>query len=204
MDGDKPCHDLTRLRANGEGSFDTIWKNLSDVMGTDLEFKITLRIHYHNDNLDSIDALIDRLVAAFPGDERLELYFKNVSPLGSANDKNFPFVERERRKAVETRFAERVDGRLPVMGGLAGTGYVCYACRPNSLVIRADGTISKCTVALYDDRNMMGRLLPDGTLDLDQSKLQPWIEILLNGTDEGRACPIKCLPQAETTGIAAK
>ena len=117
LDGDAECHDQTRLKANGDGTFQTIWSNLEGLLGTDLEFEAMLRIHYHADNLDSIDRPIDRLVAAFPGDQRLRLYFKNVSPLGSANDKHFPFVAAERRKAVERRFADRVDGRLPVLGG---------------------------------------------------------------------------------------
>jgi len=43
--------------------------------------------------------------------------------------------------------------------------YICYASKANSLVIRADGRIAKCTVALNDERNHIGDLKPDGSLD---------------------------------------
>ena len=47
--------------------------------------------------------------------------------------------------------------------------YICYASRPNSLIIRSNGDVGKCTVALYDERNKIATLQPDGTM-----KSNPW------------------------------
>lgn len=69
-------------------------------------------------------------------------------------------------------------------------------------MIRADGSISKCTVALYDDRNTVGRLLPDGTVEIDKDRMNPWLDVLLHGTDADRACPIKRLPRATEAATA--
>ena len=64
-------------------------------------------------------------------------------------------------------------------------GLVCYAAKPNSLVIRSDGVINKCTVALDADYNDVGRLRADGSIDLDVEKLSRWTN---SGIDEDKTC----------------
>ena len=63
--------------------------------------------------------------------------------------------------------------------------YICYAAQPNSLIIRADGRIAKCTVHFGDDMNTLGHIRDDGTLDIDNAKIKPWIRGLefLNAAD---------------------
>lgn len=46
-------------------------------------------------------------------------------------------------------------------------GYICYAAKPNSLVVRGDGSIAKCTVLFDDPRNRVGTINADGTVELD-------------------------------------
>jgi uncharacterized protein len=53
--------------------------------------------------------------------------------------------------------------------------YVCYAARPNSFVIRANGSLSKCTVAFGDIRNNIGKLNEDGTLTIENHKMQKFM-----------------------------
>ncbi|TOB10108.1 hypothetical protein, partial [Vibrio parahaemolyticus] len=48
--------------------------------------------------------------------------------------------------------------------------YICYASKANSFGIRANGQIVKCTVALEDERNMVGTINPDGTIDIINKK----------------------------------
>ena len=69
------------------------------------------------------------------------------------------------------------------------TDYVCYAAKANSYVIRADGRIGKCTVALTNDANCIGHILPDGTLDLDAKKLAPWLSGWKTQDGAALACP---------------
>lgn len=70
------------------------------------------------------------------------------------------------------------------------TTKVCYASKLNSLLIRADGRIGKCTVALYDDKNIVGKLNEDGTLVLDNEKLLWWARGLFSGDKHELACPL--------------
>jgi uncharacterized protein len=72
----------------------------------------------------------------------------------------------------------------------ASEPYICYASKANSLLIRSNGRIGKCTVAFDDDRNHIGVLLPDGKLSLDTARLNSWFNGI-EDLDEARAgCPI--------------
>jgi uncharacterized protein len=70
----------------------------------------------------------------------------------------------------------------------------CYAARANSFVIRSDGRVGKCTVALDDDRNTVGHLSADGRLILDASRIRPWIRGLVSLDPTELHCPLINLP----------
>jgi uncharacterized protein len=82
----------------------------------------------------------------------------------------------------------------------AGTPYICYAAKPNSLLIRSNGRIGKCTVAFDDERNDIGQINSDGTITVDNEKLQPWIRGLgtLEPLDLG--CPIQKMNKQRSGG----
>ena len=72
--------------------------------------------------------------------------------------------------------------------------YVCYASRPNSLVVRSNGDVAKCTVALYDDRNKVATLQPDGTIKLIPGRLAPWLRGMETLDFDTLGCPLVKLP----------
>lgn len=77
-------------------------------------------------------------------------------------------------------------------------GYICYASKPNSLAIRSDGRIAKCTVMLEDDRNTVGKLNPDGTVEIDADKLKPWMRGFKTFDAGELGCPAQNLPAKQT------
>lgn len=74
--------------------------------------------------------------------------------------------------------------------------YICYAARPNSMIIRANGRIGKCTVALDDQRNDLGFLAPDGTVVINNQKILPWLRGLETLDDREAGCPLGGLPDS--------
>jgi uncharacterized protein len=78
----------------------------------------------------------------------------------------------------------------------AGGPYICYASKPNSLLVRADGRIGKCTVALNDPRNDIGQLNADGTLAIDNPKLRPWVRGFEQLDEDALGCPLAGMPRA--------
>ena len=73
----------------------------------------------------------------------------------------------------------------------AGAPYICYAAKPNSLLVRANGRIGKCTVALYDERNDIGRLKADGSIEIFQDKFRTWIRGVETLDLDTLGCPLQ-------------
>lgn len=80
---------------------------------------------------------------------------------------------------------------------VVGAPYICYATRPNSILIRSNGRIGKCTVAFSDERNDLGYLADDGSIVIDNEKLAPWIRGLGSLEVEDVGCPIQRMPRVE-------
>lgn len=94
-------------------------------------------------------------------------------------------------------FEGRTPADAPAKKGLAAyEGYICYAAKPNSLMIRADGTIGKCTVLMNDPRNRVGQLNADGTVTLDSEKIsRVWMRGFVSEKPMELGCPAQGLPR---------
>lgn len=67
--------------------------------------------------------------------------------------------------------------------------YICYASRPNSLMIRANGSLGKCTVASNNERNNIGMITESGEIVINDN-LQNWIQGLETLDLQTLACPL--------------
>lgn len=191
FDGDKDEHDTLRILANGGPTFDRLWQNIIDAHNSYLPFNISIRIHSNQSNSESVKKLLLRLSESLGRDYRFSVFIRPLSKLGSPADSTLPIFleESESAKVVwELRSFARNLG-LNVIE--KGEDYICYAADPNSYVIRADGRIAKCTVALYDDWNVVGMLLPDGQMELDSAKINWWTRGLESGNRAELVCPLK-------------
>jgi uncharacterized protein len=188
IDGLGEWHDKTRVTAGGAGTFDRIVQNVKNAMALQEEFRIALRLHVSEENSASMEPLIDYLADLFAEDGRIKIYVKEIEPLGSANDRHFRFL---RRPGFMDQLRRRV--REAGMWESGGQPVACYAALPTSLVIRADGRIAKCTVALKDDRNTLGSINQDGEIKIDSDKLKPWIVGVLTGDEAALHCPLSVM-----------
>jgi uncharacterized protein len=214
IDGDRETHNKTRIKANGEGTFDLIWNNLLAASKTDLDFQIKLRVHVTHTNMPSLFPLLDKIHHDFGSDPRFVVFFHKVNDLGGPLNKETEFLSySEYNKRVDelTAYHDKLWGRekptpssseiaIPLKietrsasseKDLRDVGYICYAAKPNSLLIRADGR--KCTVAFDDDRNTIGRINRDGTMKIDNDKLRVWMAGLSDMNDDFLSCPLSQL-----------
>lgn len=190
LDGFKDSHDSTRVTKHGRGSFDQIWQNLLGMRLFKEEFSVIIRIHYHLHNYISLHPLIEMINRQFSYDNRFHVYFKSVSRLGSKNDKHIHRFSAKEKQMIEASLYSLLANQKQCYNlSTSGEGYICYACKANSFVIRANGDVNKCTVALYNSENMVGKLLSNGEIVFDQSKLHKWIGALFSGDREKMACP---------------
>jgi len=189
LDGSPDIHDSTRVKKNGGGTFWEIWSNLRALKTTDLEFQVMLRVHYTNETYVLLDSLIKMINDEFGDDSRFPVYFKSVDRLGGPHDADLAVVPEDAKSDVDRLLQSKLRRPAQIFVLSPEEEYVCYASRPNSLAIRANGDIGKCTVALYDERNRIGRLSADGAIDLDQDKLRLWMHGFETLDPASLACP---------------
>lgn len=187
LDGTPDVHDGSRRLANGHGTFARIWSNLANALASDRTFKLLLRLHYTRSTENAVGALARMLVDAYGSDPRLSFYFKDISRLGGPHDEAIEPLSEDEKAEIQARLSALVGGRNDPA---ADDEAVCYAAQPNSLVVRADGRLNKCTVALSSDFNQVGQITPEGDVQIDQQRWLDWVRPLLEGNMAEAACPL--------------
>jgi len=199
--GPREAHDRTRVGANGKGTFDRVWGNILNMRESANEFQTVIRINLDQDNRDVAPDFLRQCRDALGDDHRFSIYLCPVNRLGGANDPEQPILQgTDRDRTVEelSRQAESLGLNLLEDAHL---GSVCYAARPDSFVIRANGDLNKCSVHLYNEANRVGRLLPDGVLQIEADRLRRWTRGQATGDPDRLACPATgLLDPTEGTG----
>jgi uncharacterized protein len=181
IDGIEEDHDKRRVGRDGSGTWRTIMDNLCAMRDTDHQFLVRIRHNFDPDSLPHIGEFLDVLQKEFAGDRRFKLAMHAIGKWGGANDDNLNTCGVEAKDAlvqIERSARERNVNMRAGVGGMAGVGtQLCYAARPHNFLIGADGKVMKCTVALdKDDRNIIGKIFPDGRMELDQDRLAAWTD----------------------------
>lgn len=196
LDGDEEWHNKTRVLANRKPTFNRIWSHLLGFRNIEGDFSICLRLHLHKDNVQSVKRLYAMLKKDILPDQRFSVYFHKVSNLSS----DFSIQEGVLQREQYLEAIDSIIGSDPSPSAPSGaiseehlSGYICYAAKPNSLMIRADGSIGKCTVALSDKRNSIGHLNQDGTLDIANEKLRLWMSGFTDLSTNTLGCPLATL-----------
>lgn len=199
IDGDKEFHDKTRVTRTGRGSFDKIWARLIAASKTDLDFKITLRLHVTDLNQDSMITFCERFDKHLAKDPRFILFFKPIENLGGENTNNVKQLIHQRTAkkfaAIQTEKYSNNSLDLNKNGNS-----ICYASKPNSIAIRANGELNKCTVALDDNRNRIGRINLDGSLTIDNQKVSTWLKGFTTLDPWQMGCPLSYMNSHSNIG----
>ena len=197
LDGSREIHDKSRIRADGGDTYERIWTNLLVIRDSSAPVTVLLRVHFTVDTLKLLDPLIEDIRKEFICDSRFSVFFKAIERFGGANDASIKvFSAAEKQEAINLFQTKLFGENLASLQNfwLKNDAHVCYASRPNSLLIRANGDVGKCTVALYDERNKIASLQQDGTLKLISGRLAPWLRGIETLDPAILACPLVNLP----------
>jgi len=193
LDGLPIDHDMTRKNRGGNGTFDKIWQNLTQICEIkDLDFSILLRVHFSPEKLANLPKFIVMLDEAFGHDERFRIFLKPIGRYGGEND---GVIEELSKIEEEQVFSQLLSLRpnIKMEDGTRGATMknmpVCYAAKANAFVVRANGLLSKCTVDLRSQKNLVGKINDNGSLDLDVQKMKYWLRGHNNGKVENLYCP---------------
>jgi len=199
IDGDQEGHDKTRVMRNGKGSFEQIWDNLIQASRSKLDFSIRLRIHISDLNHETILKFLDRYENSILGkDMRFVLFFHSINNLGGDQEVISSLNSKETAKQFIEKLKKRYEGTTVDLEKKGD--YICYASKPNSLAIRADGNLNKCTVALSDERNNIGKINPDGTLTVNNQNFSTWIKGFTTLDSWQMGCPLSYMNNNSTVG----
>jgi len=194
LDGYGEKHDRTRHRVDGHGTFSQIWENLlSTRHSAERDFSIMLRVHFSPSTLENVKELIPMLNEKFGDDSRYQIFFKAICRLGGPNNENIELSPPEWQEEAKRELIALVKRREEGVTDPAANAYVCYAAEPNSLVIRSNGQVAKCTVAFNDPRNQVGYLKPDGSLLLNDELCRYWFDGLESLDPDVLHCPLSSI-----------
>jgi uncharacterized protein len=173
LDGIAKFHDNTRIFADGRGTFNTIWNNLISIKNSDLECQVILTINFFKNNyLEAIPPLLQLIENELQGDKRFLLYFKSIQQLGNKNDCQIEKVNQEEEELIINELCQFLKNQQILKHNY--DDYVCFAATLNSMIIRANGIINKCIIALNEKNNNVGKLNENGTLTIDNQKYALW------------------------------
>lgn len=202
FDGPREWHDRKRVRPGGRPTFDRVWGNLVACRGSSADFRVMVRLHVSAENVGAVGRFLDEYQLEFGSDPRFDLYIRGLSRLGGPNDPELPVFERREGRRIIEGLRREAAGRGIRLADLGPGAAVCYAARANSFLIRADGRVNKCTVALEHPNNQVGRILPDGTLELRSERIRPWMRGFSSGDAGALSCPMHGL--ADPAGEGAE
>jgi uncharacterized protein len=189
LDGPSAMHDRTRVRADGSGSFLRIWGNLISIHEGSAPISMLVRVHLTPENLPLMPEFLTEIRKTFLHDSRFSVLLKPVERLGGPNDDTMMVVAADDRDRIMDELKNVLLQDAPDSRPLFPAPDICYASRPNSFVIRANGNIGKCTVGLTDPMNNIGHLSADGLLKIDNSLLRPWLRGWATLDSESLGCP---------------
>ena len=114
LDGPADCHDHTRVRADGRGTFDRVWRNLLSIRDSTLDVRVLLRIHLTPANLPSMPAFLHRVKDSFLADQRFVVYLKRVARLGGPGDESMDVLASDDERLAALREIVRESMPEPV------------------------------------------------------------------------------------------
>ncbi|ENU93601.1 hypothetical protein F971_00859 [Acinetobacter vivianii] len=197
LDGYQEQHDKTRKLASGKGTFNKIWTNLINLKDSDIQFEILLRLHITRENFESMKVLAYEIKDKFIIDYRFKVLVKPIGSWGGNNKiKDAILSKDEQDNAIDEilKIIYPNNDRIFTVNNKE-TKNICYASKPNSLAIRSQGTIQKCTVLLSDERNNVGNLTNDGEIFLDSELMKLWMRGLYDKNYVTLGCPAYNLPK---------
>jgi uncharacterized protein len=201
FDGPREYHDRKRVMAGGKGTFDRVWSNLLGMKDATGSFDVLVRLHADRENIAALPEFIDRYREAFGGDARFKLFVRPLSRLGGPSDESLMILGDQEAHESITALRRYAEGRGVPQRPPLPDGPICYAAMGNSFVVRSNGRLNKCTVALEHPANQIGMIRPDGTMEISTPKTLVWMRGLRSGNAKELACPMAGL--AEPRGSTA-
>ncbi len=158
LDGGKERHDKVRFSKGGKGSYDRILHNITELLKR--EVSVILRVNYDTQNIDTVEALIEDVIA-IPEKVRTHLLidFQRVW-----QDREHSTDATESKAMMIRKFCEKKGIRVGKNFMLRDVRHTCYADKVNHALINYDGNVFACTARDFTSDSAIGSLSPEGII----------------------------------------
>lgn len=179
IDGNRACHDKSRIGKDKKGTYDTIIRNINSSHRSLPEAHISVRTNYANKTLENIHEMIEDIdptpyISFFL--QRIWQNKENPEEAEEALDAVRKLVN-ARGNVYEDRYYSY------------GKGHHCYADSYNQVVINFDGQLYKCTARNFDEKTTVGFLDSEGYAHWN-SRFYNRFQRIPFDNEKCRACPI--------------
>lgn len=166
LDGGKQHHDKTRFFRGGNGTFETILKNIE--LAAKYKISTIVRINYTDSNIDSVSTIYDKF-HSLKGElvDFLRFDFQRVWQTKSDGDDE----AEEKASSLRMKFNESGLTVLPnfILNNVVSP---CYGDMNNYLMVNYNGDIFGCTARDFTSDNRIGYLTQSGEVAYDIEKLK--------------------------------
>lgn len=184
LEGAKEDHDKKRVLINGKGTYDKLISNLLIAKKSSHPFTIGIRIHIYPDNLENMGKFLIYIRDVFLVDKRFSVDLRTVGDYGGESVKNLKLFESKEAEQVLANLQKYIQPikQKKIRKKTDDPGcYICYACKPNGLIVLNTGELAKCTVS----QEVVGMLLEDGRTITNKQKMlkysQGWDDVKESG-----------------------
>lgn len=181
IDGVKEVHDSKKPLVNGGGTFDTVTNNLRMIKqeAKSLTYSIVIRSNVTDEALSSMDEFTAYFNELVKGDKRFSFFLRPAGDWGGNNRLSEMTHARISESQIGCVYRNFYKNGYPLnvythQSFYFPGGCMCYAAFINMYVICSDGNLRKCTCELDGDEFSIGRLLLNGSLDIDNEKSDRW------------------------------
>lgn len=177
IDGDRNSHNRQRHLADGSGTYDVILQNLYEIKKNikTKTIKIIIRVNVSKDmNIDEINSVAE----LFDDDDRFVINIQKI----------FDDSGKEKIGGNYHNYLDKIDKcHKYISDDLTAENTICYAAKRNTIMIRSDGTLGKCTVNFDDPNNNYGNI---SSIDISNFSLNSieYCNCLHNEEDCIRCC----------------
>lgn len=182
LDGPRPIHDIQRPTKGGKETFDSVLNAFDLLYNSGIEnLAVTLRVNCHPHLAPRYRPLLDEpLIKKVLSDKRFHL---DLHEIWGSEKFILPDIEDPEEARIEWGKVSRAmhhtvnawkNAKPQHLNTICGDA--CYAGKPNQYIIYPTGHVGKCTVILEDERNTIGTLGADGSLQVDEAKHDFWVK----------------------------
>ncbi len=192
LDGSRERHDRTRVLAGGGPTFDVVVENVKNYLHAHPEHKVAIRIHLHGEDEEEVEGILKH-AERFQGFEgRVAFYFRTLytshaEEWEAGSRRECELEVQKEPSALVRRLVQEMAKRGFMQPIFAGRRYTyCEADLRNAFVVRPDGYVTRCTVAIERER-AIGKLTRNG-IQFFNVRRQPFDRKILLEREYCRGC----------------